>query len=167
MEAFDWQRLSNRLWKRGVPKLPSLIQKYIHFRYNCDLDKAIVAGEGTRLGHHGIGVVVNKLSRIGRNCILAQNVTLASKDGGAPELGDWVYVGANSVVLGGVKIGNNAFVGALSLVNQDVPDNAIVIGIPAKVLKIRTKEEIEEWHRWVMKGGGVRIDEFDVESGQR
>jgi serine O-acetyltransferase len=106
-------------------------------------------------------VVVNNACVIGRNCILAQNVTLASKDGGAPELGDWVYVGANSVVLGGVKIGNNTFIGALSLVNKDVPDNAIVVGIPAKVLKIRTKEEVDDWHLWVMKNGGEKIDEIE------
>lgn len=161
MDAFGWQRLSHRLYKKGVPKIPGLIQRYIHFRYNSDLNKALVAGEGTRLGHGGIGVVVNKLCKLGRNCILAQNVTLASKDGGAPVLGDWVYVGANSVVLGGVKIGNNAFVGALSLVNKDVPDNAIVIGIPAKVLKIRTKEEVDDWHRWVMQNGGAKIDELE------
>lgn len=64
-------------------------------------EQSFVAGEGTRLGHGGIGVVVNKKCKLGRNCILAQNVTLASKDGGALELGDWVYVEANSVVLGG------------------------------------------------------------------
>lgn len=101
MDAFSWQRLSHRLWQRGVPKIPSLIQRWIHFRYNSDLNKTLVAGEGARLGHGGIGVVVNKKCKLGRNCILAQNVTLASKDSGAPELGDRVYVRANSVVLGG------------------------------------------------------------------
>ena len=101
MDAFDLQRLSHRLWKNGIPYIPSFIQKYIHFRYNCDLSKVVEAGVGTRLGHGGIGVVVNSMSKLGRNCIIAQNVSLAGKDGGAPELGDWVYVGANSVVLGG------------------------------------------------------------------
>ena len=53
---------------------------------------------------------------------------------------------------GGVKIGNNAFIGALSLVNKDVPENAVVCGIPAKVLRIKSQEEIEDWYLWVMKG---------------
>ncbi len=61
----------------------------------------------------------------------------------------------------GVKVGYNAFIGALSLVNKDVPDNAIVIGIPARVLKIRTQEDVFNWHCWVMQNGGVKLDDFE------
>lgn len=61
-------------------------------------------GKGTTLGHGGIGVVINSKAKTGRNCILAQNVTLAGKDGGAPVLNDWCYVGANSVIVGGGNI---------------------------------------------------------------
>ncbi len=61
------------------------------------------------------------------------------------------------MILGGVKIGKNAFVGALSLVNRDVPDNAVVAGIPAKVLKILTEEQIIEWHKEVLAQGGIPI----------
>lgn len=45
---------------------------------------------------------------------------------------------------GGVKIGRNAFIGALSLVNKDVPDNAIVAGIPAKVMRIQDENDLKE-----------------------
>lgn len=138
-------------------KIAVLIQVWIHFRYNCDISPVTQIGKGTTLGHGGIGVVINSRSVLGRNCIIAQNVTLAGKDGGAPVLDDWVYVGANSIVLGGVHVGKNAFIGALTLVNKDVPDNAIVAGSPAKVLRIRTEEEIDKWHNWVMTQGGIEI----------
>ena len=95
-------------------KIAVLIQLLIHFRFNCDLSPVTKIGKGTSLGHGGIGVVINSRSIVGRNCIIAQNVTLAAKDGGAPVIDDWVYVGANSVILGGVHIGKNAFIGALS-----------------------------------------------------
>lgn len=49
--------------------------------------------------------------------------------------------------------------GALTLVNKDMPDGAVVAGIPAKVLRIQTTEEIEIWHKWVMKQGGIEIRE--------
>lgn len=84
-------------------------------------------------------------------------MTIAAKDGKAPIISDWVYVGANSVVLGGVNIGNDVFIGALTLVNKDVPDNAVVVGIPGKILRFKDDTEKENWRKWVIKNGGVVI----------
>ena len=103
MNAIKLQRLSYRLKLAHVPFLPGLIWRYIHLRYNSDLHPNCVIGKGTTLGHGGIGVVVNWKSTIGRNVILAQNVTIAAKDGGAPTIGDWCYIGVNSVIMGGGK----------------------------------------------------------------
>lgn len=55
--------------------------------------------------------------------------------------------------------GKNACIGALSLVNKDVPDNAIVAGIPAMIIRIRTVEEVKDWQNWVVKNGGIPIKE--------
>ena len=153
MDAIKIQQFAHKLVMAGIPILPKILHRWIHFRYNCDLSNASVIGKGSKLGHGCIGVVINGKSKIGEHCIIAQNVTLAGKDGGAPNIGNFVYLGANSVVLGGVKISDNAFVGALSLVNKDVPENAIVCGIPAKVLRIKSTSEIEEWHQWVLNNG--------------
>ena len=54
---------------------------------------------------------------------------------GSVNIGDGCWFGINSVILPNVKIGNYAVVGANSLVNQDVPDNAVVAGSPAKILR--------------------------------
>lgn len=45
-----------------------------------------------------------------------------------------------------------------TLVNKDVPDNAIVVGFPAKILRVQTSEEIQEWHNWVLSHGGIHVD---------
>lgn len=153
MDAIQWQQLSYRLYKRKIKFIPALISKWIHFRYNSDLSPLTPIG-GAKLGHRGIGVVVHHRAKIGKYCLLAQNTTIAGKDGGIPELGDYIYIGHASIVMGGIKIGNNAFIGALSMVNKDVPDNAIVAGIPAKVIRIKTPEEVEDWHKWVHKNYG-------------
>lgn len=159
MNAIKLQRFAHVLHKQHIPVLPGIIYRWIHFRYNSDISPSVQIGEGTSLGHGGIGVVINKRAKIGRNVIIAQNVTIAGKDGGTPVIDDWSYLGANSVILGGVHLGKDCFVGALSLVNKDVPDGAIVAGIPAKVFRIKNTEEIENWHQWVLSHGGICINE--------
>ena len=158
MDAIRLQRLAHWFYSKHIRIIPGILYKWIHFRYSSDISPVTKIGGGTTLGHGGIGVVINSQAIVGINCIKAQNVTLAGKDGGAPMLNNWVYVGANSILLGKVKIGNNAFIGALSLVNKDVPDNAIVAGIPAKVIRYKTEEEIIEWHKWVLTQGGKPIE---------
>lgn len=142
--AIKWQQFAHKLYSKRVPVIPGLIYRWIHFRYNSDISPLTSIGEGTTLGHGGISVVINPEAKIGRYCILAQNVTLAKHKGGAPNLDDCVYVGHGSIIMGGVKIGRNAFIGALSLVNKDVPDNAIVAGIPAKVMRIQDNDDLKE-----------------------
>lgn len=93
-------------------------------------------------------MVIHKDTWIGDNVTIAQNVTIASKDGGAPRIGDNTYIGANSVVIGNISIGKNVFIGAMSLVNKDIPDNAIAFGIPAKLVHLRTKEELAVFKEW-------------------
>ena len=146
--AIQWQQTAHKLLLKGIPILPNLISKYIHIRFSSDIHPSTKIGVGTSLGHGGIAVVINKDAEIGNYCIIAQNVTIAKHKGGAPKLSDCVYVGHGSIIMGGVKIGRNAFIGALTLVNKDVPENAIVAGIPARVLRIQNEDELHEHPCW-------------------
>ena len=94
---------------------------------------------GYGLNVHNSGIYIK--AKIGKNCVISQQVTIGHvggfKGGGVPALGDNVYIGAGAKILGEVKIGNNVIIGANAVVISDIPDNAIAVGIPAKVVKIR------------------------------
>jgi putative colanic acid biosynthesis acetyltransferase WcaB len=91
---------------------------------------------------HGQGLVVNHHTIIGDHCILRNGTTIGNKqraDGSysaSPKIGDHVDIGCNVVIIGPLTIGDNAVIGAGSVVVKDVPANAVVAGNPAKVIRM-------------------------------
>jgi serine O-acetyltransferase len=92
-------------------------------------------GPGLRIYHFG-NIFIHSATIIGRNCTLRQGVTIGNRlpDGPAPVLGDDVELGAYAQVLGDVRIGNGAKIGAMTVVLCDVPAGATAIGIPARIV---------------------------------
>ena len=83
---------------------------------------------------HPYSTTVNAES-IGENFICMQCTTLGKKNNGRPVIGNNVSLGASVVIIGNVHIGNNVVVGAGSVVVKDVPDNCVVAGNPAKIIR--------------------------------
>ncbi len=108
-----------------------------HYSYKFGIDVSLFAeiGPGFKIEHHGT-IVVNGQARIGMRCTLCQGVTLGEYRG-APTLGDCVFVGPGAKVIGGLRIGDNAIIGANSVVTKDVPENAVVVGVPGKVISLQ------------------------------
>lgn len=104
-------------------------------------------GEGTSFPHLGLGVLIHPDCKIGKNCKILHGVTIGGKSGHkeVPIIGNNVLLGANSIIIGPIKIGNNVTVGAGAVVVKDVPDNTTVVGNPAKEIKRDdSKEEKSE-----------------------
>lgn len=74
--------------------------------------------------------------KIGRDLKTKHNVTIGNNKGGIPTIGDNVFVGVGAVVVGKIRIGNNVQIGANAVVTKDVPDNAVVVGNPAYIIRL-------------------------------
>jgi serine O-acetyltransferase len=89
---------------------------------------------------HPIGIVIGEHVTIGEHCIIYQNVTIGAKSQNDaankkyPKIGDNVIIGTHAVIIGDITIGNNVVIGAATFVNKDIPDNAIVIGNPFRII---------------------------------
>ena len=97
---------------------------------------------GLRIWHFGC-IVVNPDTVIGYNCTLRHGVTIGTRraDHDVPVLGDDVDVGAGAKILGAITVGNGVAVGANAVVLDDVPDNCIAVGNPARILPRRAGRE--------------------------
>ncbi len=97
------------------------------------LDRSSKIGAGLFI-QHGFSTIV--MADIGKNCWINQQVTIGYKDKkGRPTIGDNVRITAGAKVIGKISIGNNAIVGANAVVVKDVPDNCVVVGVPAYIIK--------------------------------
>jgi putative colanic acid biosynthesis acetyltransferase WcaB len=98
-------------------------------------------GESLQL-QHGHGIVINAQTVIGDHCILRHTTTIGNKrlaDGSytsAPTIGNYVDIGCHVVILGDVKIGDRAVIGAGSVVIRDVPEGGVVVGNPARLIRV-------------------------------
>ncbi len=97
---------------------------------------------------HGMGVVIGETTEIGDDCLIYQGVVLGGtslkKIKRHPTLGNHVIVGAGAIVLGAISIGDNARIGAGSVVLTDVPSSATVVGVPGRIGVGFDREKIKD-----------------------
>ena len=91
---------------------------------------------------HGFATIITA-KKIGKNCRIYQQVTIGYKDGDTPILEDNVSVACGAKVLGGITMHENSLAGAGAVVIKDVPRNAIVGGVPAKVIGYKDESNLD------------------------
>lgn len=138
-------RIAHKLWIWKVPVLPRFISTFSRFLTGIDIHPGATIGKRFFIDH-GMGVVIGETTEIGDDVLLYQGVTLGGTSSKAekrhPTLGRGVVVGAGAKVLGNIFIGSYAKIGAGSVVVNEVPEHATVVGIPGRVVmqKIYSEE---------------------------
>lgn len=110
-----------------------LMHRRLTRKYGIQISRKTSIGYGLYIGH-GVGIVINPKTIIGNNVNISQFLTIGSNKGTPAIIGDNVYIGPSVCIVEDVKIGDNSSIGAGSVVTKDVPANATVAGVPAKVL---------------------------------
>ncbi|HUB27389.1 MAG TPA: serine acetyltransferase [Tepidisphaeraceae bacterium] len=121
--------------RNGLMKIYWLRFRLIELLTGISLPVGAQIGPGLLIHHFG-NIFIDEKVKIGRNCTLRQGVTIGNRhpDGGVPVIEDDVEFGAYAQVLGAVRIGRGARIGAMSVVLCDVPPGATAVGIPARII---------------------------------
>jgi len=135
--------ISHYLYKLKIPIIPKLFVFINRILWGAYIPASCSIGKGTKFGYGGSGVVIHARAVIGKNCLISPCVTIGGRSRifDVPVIGDNVFMGGGAKVLGNVKIGNNVVIGANAVVICCVPDNCIVAGVPAKIIKRNIRVE--------------------------
>ena len=138
MNPLFFYRLGCILKKYHIPLLPRICEGLTFLVFNSSIPLACTIGEGTTFEHRGIGIVINRDTTIGKDCVIQTHVVMGGggRIPGAPVIKNNVYIGTGAKIIGGVTVGDNAVIGANAVVISDIPPNALAVGVPAKVKKL-------------------------------
>lgn len=138
--------INNKLLRAPLSFIYREMEKHVRFKYGIELPYTVMLGNNITFEHQH-GIVIHGQAKIGDECIIRQGVTIGSKSldapFDAPSIGANVNIGAGAKILGPVHIGDHAAIGANAVVISDIPDYAVAVGIPAKVIKINYPQEQE------------------------
>ncbi len=138
LHAIFAYRIAHRAWGKGWRGTARVLSYLARMATGIDIHPAARIGPGFFIDH-GAGVVIGETAVVGRNVTLYHGVTLGGTSWSPgkrhPTLGDGVMVGAGAKILGPITVGAGARVGANSVVVEEVPGEATVVGIPARIVR--------------------------------
>jgi serine O-acetyltransferase len=142
--ALQAWRVSNWLWRRGRTDLALLLQSLSSDTLQVSIHPSATIGTQVFLDH-ATGIIVGAYTMIGDEVTILQNVTIGRKQalpGRSPWIGRGVLLSAGSTILGDVRVGDFAKVGAGALVEHDVPGGCTAVGVPARLVNCAEAEPV-------------------------
>tara|TARA_Y100000816_G_scaffold256635_1_gene210261 strand:- start:277 stop:852 length:576 start_codon:yes stop_codon:yes gene_type:complete len=149
VKAVFFHKISNFFYIAGFDLMARIISQTIRFFTGIEIHPGAKIGKNLFIDH-GMGVVIGETSEIGNDVTIYHAVTLGGSSPSIdserqrhekrhPTIGDGVVIGSGAQIIGPIKIGNNARIAANAVVVKDVPENATMVGIPAKAVKLENK----------------------------
>ena len=149
VKAVFFHQISNFFYKAGFDLIARIISQTIRFFTGIEIHPGAKIGKNLFIDH-GMGVVVGETSEIGDNVTIYHNVTLGGSSPSIdserqrhekrhPTIGNDVVIGSGAQIIGPIKVGNNSRIAANAVVVKDVPENATMVGIPARAVKLENK----------------------------
>ena len=149
VKAVFFHHISNFFYKAGFDLIARIVSQTIRFFTGVEIHPGAKIGKNLFIDH-GMGVVIGETSEIGDNVTIYHAVTLGGSSPSIdserqrhekrhPTIGNDVVIGSGAQIIGPIKVGNNARIAANAVVVKDVPENATMVGIPAKAVKLENK----------------------------
>ena len=137
LHALWFHRVNHYLWNRGLRLAARWMSQLARFLTGIEIHPAAQIGRRLFIDH-GMGVVIGETSTVGDDVTIYQGVTLGGtgREHGKrhPTVGNGVVIGSGAKVLGNITVGDNARIGAGSVVLRSVPENSTVVGVPAHIM---------------------------------
>lgn len=141
--------LSHFLWKHDFKLIARMHSQFWRFWTQIEIHPGAEIAEGVFIDH-GSGLVIGETAIVEKGVMLYHGVTLGGtgKDVGKrhPTVREGALVSAHAQVIGPIEIGKNARVGAAAVVVADVPADVTVVGVPAKVVRVHGKKDVDAIH---------------------
>ena len=149
VKAVFFHQISNFFYKAGFDLIARIISQIVRFFTGIEIHPGAKIGKNLFIDH-GMGVVIGETSEIGNNVTIYHAVTLGGSSPSIdserqrhekrhPTIGDDVVIGSGAQIIGPIKVGNNSRIAANAVVVKDVPENATMVGIPAKAVNLENK----------------------------
>ena len=149
VKAVFFHQISNFFYKAGFDLVARIISQTVRFFTGIEIHPGAKLGKNLFIDH-GMGVVIGETSEVGDNVTIYHAVTLGGSSPSIdsekqrhekrhPTIGHDVVIGSGAQIIGPIKVGNNARIAANAVVVKDVPENATMVGIPAKAVKLENK----------------------------
>ena len=147
-------RLAHWLWLRNIPVIPQLIKIINRIVFSVVLPPSAKLGKGVLLSYQGLGTVIHRRAVIGDRVIVGTGVTIGGRAGYeiVPVIGEGAMIGSGAKVIGPVRIGRFASIGANAVVLNDVPDFGVAVGVPARVIKYLSVDELPDYFAFKSDG---------------